>query len=124
LDNKNLEQYLELIKDEVNVKEVSFDNSLSTPVELDLNITPELREEGQVRELIRGIQDLRKQEKLSPFDLVSLRVKTDQKSQILIQKFEAEIKKTTLLKTISYGEMEDGIVIKIEETDFSLRILR
>jgi isoleucyl-tRNA synthetase len=124
LDNKNLEQYLELIKDEVNVKEVFFDNSLSTPVELDLNITPELREEGQVRELIRGIQDLRKQEKLSPFDLVSLRVKTDQKGQILIQKFEAEIKKTTLLKTISYGEMEDGIVIKIEETDFSLRILR
>jgi hypothetical protein len=37
---------LEIIKDEVNVKEVLFDDSINGDVELDTNITPELKEVG------------------------------------------------------------------------------
>jgi isoleucyl-tRNA synthetase len=73
---KDIENYLELIKDEVNVKEVVFDSTLVQGVELDLNITPELKEEGSVRELIRAIQELRKTEKLNPADIVSLKIKS------------------------------------------------
>ena len=118
------EKYFELIKDEVNIKEVVIDETLVSEVELDLNITPELKEEGLVRELTRGIQEFRKQEKLSPSDLISLRIKTDQIGKNLIQKFQAEIKKTTLLKNISFDEFDDGTVLKIEEMNFELKILR
>ena len=42
-------------------KKVIFDEKISdNEVELDTEITPELKEEGELRELIRGLQDLRK----------------------------------------------------------------
>jgi len=114
----------ELIIDEINVKEVVYDESITESVELDTNITPELRVEGQARELIRGIQELRKQEKLKPADLVLLKIKTDQKGKDIIRKFETEIKNTTLLKNISFEEFIGGTVVKAEEISFELKISR
>ncbi len=49
-------ELLELIKDEVNVKKIVFSQKFA----LDVKITKELREEGQVREFIRRIQDTRR----------------------------------------------------------------
>jgi len=89
-----------------------------------LNITAELKEEGNVRELTRAIQELRKQEKLSPSDLVNLKIKTDQKGKILVQKFEAEIKKATLLKAVSFEDFFDGIIVKVEDISFELKVSR
>ena len=68
---------LQLVLDEVNVKSVSFDATLEEAVALVIEITPELKEEGDVRELIRHIQILRKKEKLTPNDFVRLTVDTD-----------------------------------------------
>jgi isoleucyl-tRNA synthetase len=120
--DKVLEEYFGLIKDEINVKEVALDMSISTSVELDLNITPELKAEGQARELIRGIQELRKQDNLNPSDIVNLRIKTSQVGQDLVRKFEVDIKKTTQMKSISFGEVEAGILVKVDELDFELKI--
>ncbi len=66
------EELIELIKDEVNVKEVVFDDNLTSPVELDTVITPELKEEGLVREVIRQIQQMRKDAKFSPEDRIKI----------------------------------------------------
>ncbi|MBI2268316.1 MAG: isoleucine--tRNA ligase [Candidatus Blackburnbacteria bacterium] len=57
------EEVLQLIKDELNVKDVEWEvqNDLKDPeVELDTTITPELEEEGKARELARQIQEERK----------------------------------------------------------------
>jgi isoleucyl-tRNA synthetase len=124
LSEKETENYKDLIKDEVNVKEVIFDNTITEAVELDVNITPELKEEGNVRELTRAIQELRKTEKLNPSDIVSLKIKTDEKGQVLIQKFETEIKKTTLLKNLVFGDVDSGTPVKVEDMDFELKISR
>jgi isoleucyl-tRNA synthetase len=121
-DTENLPQYFELIKDEVNVKEVVSDNTLTEEVELDLNITAELKEEGNVRELIRAIQELRKTEKLNPSDSVSLKIKTEQKGRDLVKKFEVEIKKTTLLKSVLFEEIEGATIVKVDDLTFELRI--
>ena len=118
------EQYFALIKDEINVKEVVVDNSIADSVELDMDITPELKAEGQVRELIRGIQEMRKQEKLNLSDIVILQVKTDARGQNLIKKFEAEIKKTTQLKNISFADAVAGTLVKVDDIDFELKINR
>jgi len=66
------EELLGLIKDEINVKEVVCDAVVEDGIMLDTDITPELKEEGEVRELIRSIQDLRKQAELSPKDKATL----------------------------------------------------
>jgi isoleucyl-tRNA synthetase len=118
------ERYSELIKDEVNVKDIVWDKDLATETELDLTLTPELKAEGNVRELIRTIQDLRKQAKLNLTDLAILRVKTDSVGQTLIQKFETELKKSTLLKSILFEDLTDGQPVKIDQMDFSLKISR
>ena len=56
------DELLQLIKQELNIKNVEWDNSgtIEPSVELDTVLTPELEEEGKTRELARAIQDERK----------------------------------------------------------------
>lgn len=55
------EGLLQLLKDEVNVKEVEWtETETELEIELDVTITPELEEEGKTRELARQIQEERK----------------------------------------------------------------
>lgn len=57
-----------LIFDEINVKELVEGKELV----LDTTLTPELKEEGEVRDLVRLIQDLRKKVGLDPGDRIAL----------------------------------------------------
>lgn len=66
--------YFELILDELNVKEVLSDESQEDDVTLDTTITPALKQEGDVRKLIRAVQDMRKEKGLSPQDSISLTI--------------------------------------------------
>lgn len=61
-----------LIADELNVKEVAITDDPEQDGALDTVITPELKEEGEVRELIRSIQDLRKKAALAPKNKATL----------------------------------------------------
>ncbi|MBI1960947.1 MAG: class I tRNA ligase family protein [Candidatus Liptonbacteria bacterium] len=61
---------LDVIAEEVNVKRVVFDPSITEPVRLDTAITPELREEGIVREFVRAVQGLRQKAGLHPRDRI------------------------------------------------------
>jgi isoleucyl-tRNA synthetase len=111
---KDKKEFLELIKDEVNVKEVIFDESIIESVELDKNITPELKEEGISRDIIRSIQEMRKNKKLNPEDLIELFIETDENTKKLIEKFEKEISKTTGIKKILFEEIADGEMVEFE----------
>lgn len=52
----------QLTKDELNIKEVNFKKGeKELKVELDTKLTPELKEEGVARDLVRKIQSIRKQ---------------------------------------------------------------
>ncbi|HUS59852.1 MAG TPA: isoleucine--tRNA ligase [Nevskiaceae bacterium] len=54
-------ELVQLIKQELNVKEVEFTQSKDElTVELETKITPQLKAEGEVREMVRQIQELRK----------------------------------------------------------------
>lgn len=54
-------ELVDIIKDELNVKEVVVDETQQEKVLLDTNLTEELIQEGKARELIRHIQELRKE---------------------------------------------------------------
>lgn len=58
-------EVVETLLNEVNVKTVNWKRGDELIVNLDTNLTPELKAEGEARELIRTIQKLRKQEGLS-----------------------------------------------------------
>ncbi len=103
LKNANNFQLIDLIKDEVNVKEVVQDSSLEKDVELDLNQTPELKAEGEFRELLRKVQDMRKEKGLSVGDKAILIVSIDLKN--IIGKYENEIKKMAGISSIEDGEV-------------------
>ena len=96
-----------------------FDSKIESEVQLDINITPELQEEGDIRELIRAIQDLRKKKGFTVNDLVTLNVQTNDLGRKLIEKNLEEIIKTTNLKNIEFNEGE-GIEVKIGESLFKL----
>jgi isoleucyl-tRNA synthetase len=65
-------ELLNLIKEEVNVKEIVLDPKIKREVELDTKITPKLKEEGIVREIIRQIQEMRKTAGFKPKDKISV----------------------------------------------------
>lgn len=115
------DEYLELIKDEVNVKEISFDEKLENDIELDSEVTPELKEEGSYRELVRAIQDMRKKAGLTPSEAISLSIETDEVGKNLIQKFEADFKKTILVNEIKF-EANSGEEVKVDSLSFKVSI--
>jgi isoleucyl-tRNA synthetase len=115
------ENMLDLIKDEVNVKEVLVDTKLVEEVVLDINITPELRDEGAVRELVRMIQDLRKEKGLTIQDRVTLVLDIEEKGKDLVLKNKSNISSTTLLKDIVFKDLE-GETINISGMNIKVNI--
>ena len=111
---KDTSEYFDLIKEEVNVKKVIFDGLIENPVELDVVLTKELQEEGMMRDIVRVIQEMRKNKKLNPGDLVDLVVDTDGVGKQIFEKFNEEISKVTGLKEISYEKMEGGEPVELE----------
>ena len=116
------EEFLELIKDEINVKEIIFDVTIAGDVELDLNITKELKEEGMVRDIIRAVQELRKGKGLMPGDQIELIVETDKAGKAFMEKFEKEIAKAAGVKKINFGKVENGEKLMFEAIEIVLTI--
>jgi len=86
------EDIVNLIKEEINVKEIVIDKSIND-IELDLEITPELKEEGLVREIVRHIQQMRKDKGFVPKDrIVVLYQNSDFFDKILINNKESILK--------------------------------
>jgi isoleucyl-tRNA synthetase len=88
----------DVLKDELNVKAIRFGASADR---LDTAITSELKEEGDLRELLRTIQDMRKEKGLTVKDMAVL-VATDAEKSLLT-KYADEVKKVTRLSSIEYG---------------------
>jgi len=124
---KNInKKFFDIIKDEVNVKNVIFDKNIKDEIELDLNITQELKQEGFLRELIRTIQDLRQKSNLKPKDKINLFIKIDnEEMKNVIKKNQKLICQKVNSKTINYSldENKKGIIKKdVEINDLSLVI--
>ncbi len=94
---------VQLVKDEVNVKNlnITVDGLIKvidqSTTKLDTNLTPELRKEGEVRDLVRQIQELRKNQGLKPGDKITVSAPEKYKE------FEEEIKKRTNATKVIWG---------------------
>ncbi len=113
--------YAELIKDEVNVKEVILDSAIEDEVMLDITLTPELIQEGVVRELMRFVQDMRKNAGLSPKDTIVLTVHAGENEKAIIERFKEELMKTARIADIVYAHT-DGEKLTVEDYHFTLSL--
>jgi len=91
------EELVNLIKDEVNVKEVVFEKGETLAVKLDSKLTDELKEEGMYRELVRSINQLRKEENFNITNSARLFYYTDSNYiDKVIEKYKDDLLKNTI----------------------------
>ena len=76
-------------------------------VVLDTTITPELKEEGYVREILSKVQNMRKDKGIEVLDKINLYVSENEMLEELIKKFEEEIKKETLTENVVFNAKRD-----------------
>ena len=103
---KGKKALLEILKDEVNVKEIRFDKTQAEDVILDLAITQELKDEGLLREFVRIVQDLRQDAGFSPKDMMVLHIEAPQQILYVLHKYETSAKRDVNAKVIEYKKVE------------------
>ncbi len=102
---------IDVLKNELNVKNVIVNKKLADDAAIDLVITPELKEEGEARELIRLTQDARKKAGLKPLDMISLVISGSFSPASL-----ATIKKGTRAKYLKTSDSINGpSVVSVEK---------
>ncbi len=97
---------LGILADEVNVKEIVIDGRLKTEVELDTEITPELREEGTMRDLARMIQGLRGDANYQPKDSIIVSLELPADLMAIVDKRSAQLKKDVHAKSIEFKKAQ------------------
>ena len=112
-------EYLEVVKEELNVKDVDF---TTDGISIDTEITPELKREGMMREVIRQVQNTRKQTGLEVDDRIILSLATPDTE---LQKAISEHKDTILAETLALELQNDltGAVTSVKVDGVELDIV-
>ena len=111
-----------ILMEELNVKSVEFGGE---GVKFDFELTPELRAEGLMREIIRHIQEARKKAGLNVDDRIELNF-TSENADLLdaFNKFEQEISKEVLATKVEILEDELDFVqiVKVEGSEVKISL--
>ena len=121
------EDYFTILEEEVNVKKIIIDESLKSDVVLDTKLTPELEQEGLLRDIVRQINYLRKKSGLTIEDRVNLLYLSDDNLvKDVFNKFSDELSKQVLADSIKEGE-DKGIVseeLKVGNTKVKISLTK
>ena len=96
-------------------------------VVLDTTITPELKEEGMLREVLSKVQNMRKDRGFEVLDRINLYVSGNKTVEEIVKKFEETIKHDTLADTVSYNvnrSTADEISINGEKTLIDVEVVK
>lgn len=103
----------DILADELNVKKVMLDPTFVKEGEagghwwLNTTITPELKLEGDAREIIRAIQDARKQAGKNPHEQVTVQLQGTVAHEAALHAHRAEIVKQTNASSIAFSVAEN-----------------
>lgn len=130
--SSEIKWFVEILQEELNVKSVQYvvfekgdsgeilSHKNATEVDFDWEITPELRDEGLSREIIRHIQASRKKAGLNVDDRILLQIQSENKEILTAyKKFVQEILKETLA---SEGDFEPEFTQDVKVEDFKMEI--
>jgi len=109
----------DILTEELNVKKVVQGNELA----LDFDITPELKREGLMREVVRHVQAARKDAGLNVDDRIKLSLTTDDDDlQKAISEHEATIAIETLATDIASNEYGYSSTVKVEGAELGVSL--
>lgn len=124
------QSYRDIILEELNVKTMSVKLAKSNEVKaiMDIKLTPALKREGLMREVVRHVQQARKQAGLEVDDRINLQLKTgDQNLAAVLNDDEltAVIKHETLAKTLD-KPVKDGFdtTVKIDGAEMTIGLAK
>ena len=96
------EEFTEILKTQLNVKEIVVEESPEMKVEIDTQITPELESEGYARELSRQVQEFRKKLGLNKKENIELYIATSDEFKEIINSKTEFIKSRTNSKKLDF----------------------
>jgi isoleucyl-tRNA synthetase len=111
---------LYVTRSQKDLENLETDGSLS--LLLDLNLTPDLVEEGYGRELTAFLQDLRKSKGFNVEDRLNLYYFGNTKGVELFQKYQNLLEKEVLLNEVEYKTENNGDLFKFEHLELSLTL--
>ncbi len=98
-------ELVDILKDEVNVKEIIFAEGKGAELEFDVVITDTLRREGMYRDLVRMAQGLRQEAGCVPGDMVTFTVSVSGDVGATLRDVYAQFTKDVSAKEIMFGEI-------------------
>ena len=96
-------------------------------VVLDTHITPELKEEGMLREVLSKVQNMRKDRGFEVLDRINLYVSNNKAVEEIVKKFEDTIKHDTLADSVVYNEERksaEEVSINGEKVMFDVEVVK
>ena len=112
-------ELLDLIKEEINVKKITFGKSLK----LDTKITPALKEEGIIREVIRQIQEMRKKAGYKPRHRILVRYSGPSNLNEILNKNRKFVQGEAKVKTFRSGKKPEHVFDIEKEMKIDQQIL-
>ncbi len=88
----------------------AFSGTGEIGVVIDTEITPELKEEGFLREILSKVQNMRKDNGFEVMDNINLYVEGNSTLEEVVKKYEDTIKHDTLAKNVFYNETDKEYV--------------
>lgn len=119
-------EIITILKEELNVKDVKVVDTEDIPglVSLDKHITPELKREGMMREVIRQVQNARKQAGLQVDDRITLVLSTEDKELAkAVHEFGEAIKQEVLANHLTAeGAAAHETEAKVDGSPLTIRL--
>ncbi|MDL2342444.1 MAG: isoleucine--tRNA ligase [Patescibacteria group bacterium] len=134
MSDNSVRSYMDIIAEELNVKQVHIERHTTgsdahmhtVSVALDLELTPALKQEGLMREVIRNIQQARKQAGLEVDDRIDISLQSDGEELTSLLKnsdLTDVIKQETLTETINKAQQFDyETTTKVEGQQLSIGV--
>jgi isoleucyl-tRNA synthetase len=117
-------ELLSIIKEELNVHEVVSAVGERPSISINTELTPELRREGLMREVVRQVQNARKQANLNVDNRIELELKSESTEvNEAVKQFTDTIKQETLATSLN-DQAIDGFetIVKVEGSPLTIRL--
>jgi isoleucyl-tRNA synthetase len=122
------EELKNIVAEELNVKDVRFtegEKGSSHNINLDINVTPDLKSEGTARELVRIIQNARKNAGFNVDDRIKTKISTDSSDiSEAYTRYKKIVDSETLTVSSLSGNPEYSEIAKIDGQEVKLELSR